>query len=257
MAKSARVSRASGAASARRAQELFTPTERRLLGESDAGRLAQAAPEDVKATLVRTREARDKWRALAGRQNRDAKRSPRAVAEANTRSHAKAEQFAQAVQRLETHLAKSGGPAAAAVRKASGKTPKKLRVAANRKARAGLRAEMRGKTVAAGAAAKPVASAVLKTAAKPVVVAAKPAEVSAPKPAAPSVKVAAKTKSRKAKRPLVAAGPQAVRFDAGKQRSLRAAAKNSRLVAGGLATRRTSHVIATGKRSQARRDKRR
>ena len=52
-------------------------------------------------------------------------------------------------------------------------------------------------------------------------------------------------------------GEPRIRFDAAKQRSARTAAKNSRLKMEGLATRRASHTIASGKRSQARRDKRR
>ncbi|MFM8803427.1 MAG: hypothetical protein ACKOK8_05895 [Planctomycetia bacterium] len=48
-----------------------------------------------------------------------------------------------------------------------------------------------------------------------------------------------------------------MRFDNAKQRSAATLAKKSRLKVGGLATRRGSHVMAAGKRAQARRDKRR
>jgi hypothetical protein len=83
-------------------------------------------------------------------------------------------------------------------------------------------------------------------------VAAKPAAA-----AAAPVVVNAASKKRKLPPAKAAAAAQAIRFDGAKQRSALTSAKKNRLKVGGLATRRGSHIMAAGKRSQARRDKRR
>jgi hypothetical protein len=260
MAKSARGSVASGVSSDR-VRSLCTPAERKLLDMSEGRSLSQAAPAEVQALLGRAREFRDKWRALAGKQSRAAKRAPRAVAEANARSHAKAELFDGAVKRFESQLktlpAKTAASGAAKPTAVRAKPPKRSRVAGHRTARAGLRAELAAKVATfnpspvAKPDAKPVAAAAKRAAvaAKPVVAAAAPA---AAKPAPVS-----KAKQRKLPPAKAAAAAQAVRFDNAKQRSATALAKKSRLKVGGLATRRGSHVMAAGKRAQARRDKRR
>lgn len=254
----------SSAVSLNRLRSLCTAAEQKLLDISESSGLAKAAHTEVQSLLSRARQARDKWRALVGGQTRAAKRSPRAVAEANARSHAKAQLFDGAVKRFEARLATLSSAMADVARSAVKpvaalvKKPKHSRVAGHRKARAGLRAEMAGKVATmnlagAKAVAKPVVS-------KPVVM--KPAVM---KPAAAVatpvvVKAVAAPKAASKKRkqpPAKAAAAQAIRFDAAKQRSARTAAKNSRLKMEGLATRRASHTIAAGKRSQARRDKRR
>jgi hypothetical protein len=261
MAKSARGSVASGVSSDR-VRSLCTPAERKLLDMSESRVLSQAAPAEVQALLGRAREFRDKWRALVGKQSRAAKRSPRAVAEANARSHAKAELFDGAVKRLESqlkaHPAKAAGTAAVKPTAVRAKPPKRSRVAGHRTARAGLRAELAAKVATLNPpvekpAAKPVVSAAKKAAvaAKPVVAAVAPAAVKA----APVAQ--AKVKPRKLPPAKAAAVAQAVRFDSAKQRSAATLAKKSRLKVGGLATRRGSHIMAAGKRAQARRDKRR
>ncbi|MFM8702869.1 MAG: hypothetical protein ACKOHG_03210 [Planctomycetia bacterium] len=259
MAKSARGSVASGVSSDR-VRSLCTPAERKLLDMSESKTLSQAAPAEVQALLGRAREFRDKWRALVGKQSRAAKRAPRAVAEANARSHAKAELFDGAVKRFETQLktlpAKAVAPGAAKPTAVRAKPPKRSRVAGHRTARAGLRAELAAKVAtlnppAAKPAAKPVAAAAKKAA-----VAAKPS-VAAAAPAAAKVVPVSKAKQRKLPPAKAAAAAQAVRFDNAKQRSAATLAKKSRLKVGGLATRRGSHVMAAGKRAQARRDKRR
>lgn len=255
------------AVSKHRQGSLFTPAERSLLDLSTADALAKAALAGVKETLGRMRAARDKWRSLAAEQDRGAKRSPRAVSQANARSRDKAEVFAGAVKRLEAHLAEGGSGKETPVAARGRKTPKKRRTAAHRTSRAGLRATLsRAAAMLNESVAKPAAAAVRKaaaaaastaTAAKARVVdrAGGPAGTSAKQTeSAPAVR---SRSSRKAKKPLVPAASQGVRFDAAKQRSLRTAAKHSRIAVGGLSTRRMSHVVASGKRAQARRDKRR
>jgi hypothetical protein len=263
MAKSSRGSVSS--VSANRLRSLCTPAERKLLDISESPGLSKAAHTDVQALLTRARATRDKWRALVGKQARVVKRSPKAVAEANARSHAKADLFDGAVKRFEAHLKTAGSAATSAAQSAvkpivalAKKTPKRARVTGHRKARAGLRAELASKVatlnrVIAKPAAKPVAS---KPAAP--VVAAKPA-VAAAAPAAVKTVAASKTGSKKRKLPpaKAAAAAQVIRFDGTKQRSALTSAKKARLKVGGLSTRRGSHIMAAGKRSQARRDKRR
>ena len=261
MAKRARRKSSSRVVAAKQRGDLFTPSERSLLDRSTAGALAKAAPAEVKETLGRMRAARDKWRSLAAHQDRGVKRAPRGVSPANARSRDKAEVFAGAVKRLEAHVAEEGS---AKTPPAPGrKTPKKRRVAAHRTSRAGLRAAL-GRAVATlnESVAKPAARAVRKAAAvvAPKADSAKAHSVDAAEAAGVPGKQkppAAAPSAGKARKPAVPVPAQAVRFDAAKQRSLRTAAKHSRISAGGLSTRRMSHVVASGKRAQARRDKRR
>lgn len=291
MAKSSRVSVSPPTgASTDQLRNLCTAAERALLAMSDDPGLSKAVHADVQAILVRTRTFRDKWRALTGEQTRVVKRAPRAVAEANARTRAKADLFDAAVKRVEARL-KALLPAAGEEKRNASKpvsirktTPKRARLAGNRAARAGLRSELtrqvatlnkasakRGtpKPVAAKPAASRVAAAAAAAAKKAVPVTrmveakgeAKPAMKPASKPVSKIVVASAAGKSaarsKKRNRPPAAAAAQAIRFDGGKQRSARTAAKNARLKVEGQATRKGSHVIAAGKRSQARRDKRR
>ena len=291
MAKSSRVSVSPPTgASSDQLRNLCTAAERALLAMSDDPGLSKAVHADVQALLVRTRTFRDKWRALTGEQTRVVKRAPRAVAEANARTRAKADLFDAAVKRVEARL-KALVPAAGEEKRNASKpvitrktTPKRARVAGNRAARAGLRSEFtrqvatlnkasakRGvsKPVAAKPAASRVAAAAAAATKKVVPVTrmveakgeAKTTMKTASKPASKMVIASAAGKSaarsKKRNRPPAAAAAQAIRYDGGKQRSARTAAKNARLKVEGQATRKGSHVIAAGKRSQARRDKRR
>jgi hypothetical protein len=262
MAKSSRGSVSS--VSANRLRSLCTPAERKLLDISESPGLSKAAHTDVQALLTRARATRDKWRALVGKQARVVKRSPKAVAEANARSHAKADLFDGAVKRFEAHLKTAGSAATSAAQSAvkaltgRAKTPKRARVTGHRKARAGLRAELASKVATLNSViTKPAAKLVALKPAAPVV-AAKPA-VAAAAPAAVKTVAASKTGSKKRKLPpaKAAAAAQVIRFDGTKQRSALTSAKKARLKVGGLSTRRGSHIMAAGKRSQARRDKRR
>jgi len=291
MAKSSRVSVSpSPGASTDQLRNLCTAAERALLAMSDDPGLSKAAHADVQAILVRTRTFRDKWRALTGEQTRVVKRAPRAVAEANARTRAKADLFDAAVKRVEARL-KALLPAAGEEKRNASKrvitrktTPKRARVAGNRAARAGLRSEFTRQVatlnkasakrgVSKPVAAKPAASRVAAAAAaatKKVVPVTRMAEAkttmktaskTASKPVSKMVVASAAGKSaarsKKRNRPPAAAAAQAIRYDGVKQRSARTAAKNARLKVEGQVTRKGSHVIAAGKRSQARRDKRR
>jgi hypothetical protein len=169
------------------------------------------------------------------------------------------------VKRFEAHLktlasvVTGAAQSAAASLTGRAKTPKRARVTSNRASRAGLRKEMSRQADSLNRAlAKPAT--VVK--AKPVAPVARAVPASKAAPAIAKVAAVPETgkaaaKSKKRKLPPAKVAVQAVRFDAAKQRSARTAAKNSRLKMEGLATRRASHTIAAGKRSQARRDKRR
>ncbi len=261
MAKSSRVSVSSGSGvSLSKLRSLCTTAERKLLDFSESTGLSKAAHAEVQALLTRARTTRDKWRGLVGQQTRVVKRSPKAVAEANARSHAKAELFDGAVKRFEAHLKTAASAvtsaAQSAVKSLTGrtKTPKRARVTGHRASRAGVRKELSRQLAALNpVVAKPATAKAKPVASKPAVAAAAQAVVKA----TTTSKTASKTISKKRKLAPAKAAVQAVRFDVAKQRSARTAAKNSRLKMEGLATRRASHTIASGKRSQARRDKRR
>jgi len=265
MAKSSRGSVSSKVSvSVDRLRSLCTTAERKLLDMSESSGLSKAAHAEVQAWLARARETRDKWRAMVGKQSRAAKRSPRAVAEANARSHAKADLFDGAVKRFEAHLKTAAAAVTDAAKSAVkpiaalAKKPKHSRVAGHRKARAGLRAELASQVATLNRViAKPAAKLVASKAAAPVA-AAKQA-VSAAAQAVVKATSTSKTASKKRKLPpaKAASAAQAIRFDGGKQRAALTSAKKARLKVGGLSTRRGSHIMAAGKRSQARRDKRR
>jgi hypothetical protein len=265
MAKSSRVSVSSGSGvSLSKLRSFCTAAERKLLDMSESSGLSKAAHAEVQALLARARTTRDKWRGLVGHQTRVVKRSPKAVAEANARSHAKAELFDGAVKRFEAHLKTLAstvtGAVESAVKSLTGrtKTPKRARVTGNRASRAGLRKEFSRQVESLNRVASKPATAK----AKPVAAVARAVPVSKAAPVAAkaaAVPVAGKAAATSKKRKLAPAkaAVQAVRFDVAKQRSARTSAKNSRLKMEGLATRRAGHTIASGKRSQARRDKRR
>ncbi len=246
MAKTSRVSvskRSGGKAD----RSLLTAAERALVDASEGKGLTQATRSMLQSWLTRARETRDKWRGLLGRQTRASKRAPKAVAEANSRSLAKASLFDGVVKRLEAQMA-ALAPTAAKTGKpmASKATPKRVRTAGHRAARAGLKAEMKTKASALNAVVSKPAT---RIAAKAAPAAAKGAVAAKP---------AAKTSRRAGKAELApaVAGGQAIRFDGAKQRLLRAGAKKARLASSGIVTQRGGHAMAAVKRSQARRDKR-
>jgi hypothetical protein len=238
-------------------RDLFTAAERKLLAETAGTALDSADRAAVLDRLKRVRGLRDKWRDLLGHQARKGKRSPQAVAEVNARSREKADLLHAAVARLEQRFAALEG---APTKPAAGSRPvkKSSRVAAHRATRAGMRAALAEKTADLNRGRLP--NSATKPAPKP---AAKPAVASASaaaQPAAATADAAKASRARRQPRPPIAAtvggAAQAVRFDRSKQRSARAGAKQARLALKGVSTRRGGHVLASGKRAQARRDKR-
>ena len=230
-------------------RSLLTTAERRVVEATTGSALAKATQQQVQALAKQARDLRDKWRDLHESQNRSNKRTKDRGA-ANARSREKHELFHGAVARLEARLAEFGGTVVAAVKGVTSRAAGKASVQAKRRsARTGLRTELR--RAAAALSKKPAA-------AKPVVKAAKaqPA-VAKVEPAAPVVKKSAARKPVKAasKKKLAAQGTgQHIAFDAVKQRKARTAATVARLKFDGQITRRGGHMLARGKRSQARRD---
>lgn len=228
---------------------LFTAAEQKLLAESQGTALEKASRAVVHDRLKRVRGLRDKWRDLLGRQVRKEKRSPQALAEANARSREKAEQLQSAVTRLEQRLARfEAAPTTSASARRTVK--KSSRVATHRATRAGVRAAMAKKTATLNLSRPPRAAA-----ARPESAAKKGAES-----AAVAVASDRPLGTRRRTRPPVTAASgvaqRSIRPDRAKQRSARAGAAHARLAIKGVSTRRSGHVLASGKRAQARRDKR-
>lgn len=228
-------------------RSLLTSAERTVLEATTGSALAKATQKEVQKLVKQARDLRDKWRGLHESQSRSNKRTKDRGA-ANARSREKHELFHGAVGRLEARLAEFGGTVAAAVKGVASRAAGKAAVQAKRRsARTVLRTDLR--RAAAALSKKPVA-------AKP---AAKPAAVAAP--AAPAVAVGKKTAAARkplkvaSKKKLTAQGTgQLVGFDAAKQRKARAAATVARLTFDGQVTRRGGHMLARGRRAQARRD---
>jgi hypothetical protein len=243
-------------------RSLLTAAEEKVLHSTMGAAIAKATREQVEATMTRARAFRDKWRDLHAEQTRSTKRSPATIKAANQRSREKHEVFADAVKRLEARLAEFASGVRSAVstqaaRLAAGGKPRKaMRQAVHRETRKGVRGELKAAVadmnrVKQPKAGKPAAKAAVKPAAAP----AKPAAV-AEKPAAP-VTVAAVAKSKKQKKgaaPAAVAAQRQLKFDAAGQRAARTAVKQARLTVKGAKTRRASHLMASVKRSQAKRD---
>jgi len=150
---------------------MLTAAERRVFDSSVGRELVAAGREQLQAAISQARTLRDKWRDLYAQQTRTTKRTAKAGTPANDRSREKSELFAGALVRLEARLAEVGMAMKSAVKKA-GKAataaatsaqkvvatpatrkganpkaarpaPKKVRTAAHRATRAGVRSELK------------------------------------------------------------------------------------------------------------------
>jgi len=238
-------------------RSLLTAAEQKVLSSSMGAAIAKASREQVQAAMSRARTLRDKWRDLHADQTRGTKRSPKAAAGANRRTKEKHEVFDGAVKRLEARLAELAGGVRAAVTKqaarlgAASKPTKAARKVANRGSRASLRSEL--KAAVSGMNRKPKAK-VAKVAApvaKPLAAAVATSAPAATKPTPPN---RAGKKQKRPVAPAAVAAQRPLKFDVAGQRSARSAATAARLKVEGAKTRRGSHLKASGKRSQARRD---
>jgi hypothetical protein len=238
-------------------RSLLTAAEQKVLSSSMGAAIAKASKEQVHAAMSRARALRDKWRDLHADQTRGTKRSPKAGTGVNRRSKEKHEVFDGAVKRFEARLAELASGVRAAVTKqtarlsAATKPTKAARTAVNRGSRASLRKELKEAVSGMNRKQKAKAAKVTKVAAKPVeaaVAVAAPATVKV----APSVRGGKKRKKSVA--PIAVSAQRPLKFDVAGQRSARSAATAARFKVEGAKTRRGSHLKASGKRSQARRD---
>lgn len=251
MAKSSRVKSAARRSAPGRKSGLLTASERKLLAASDSASLARLTAAERQALLVQTRTLRDKWRDLLTGQHRVQKRKATAADGANARTREKADLFDAALRRIEAHSAAApAGQASSAKPAAAGKKTKKSRTAGHRQARAELKAEMAAHTRHLAAARKPAAAVSAR---------AKPATAPKAAPKAPVSRVTAPLVTAESKRSAwkqaAKKAGQRVRFERTSQRAAHAAAKKARLTVSGRTTRLGGHVLASGKRSQARRDR--
>jgi hypothetical protein len=258
MAKSSRVKAAARRAAPGRKSGLLTSSERKLLAASESAGLAGLTVAERQALLVQTRALRDKWRDLLTGQHRVQKRKATAADGANARTREKADLFDAAIRRIEAHSAAApAGQAAAAKPAAAGKKTKKSRTAGHRQARADMKAELAAHTRHLAAARKPAAAvpARAKPAAAPKAAAKAPAP--ATRGAVPPVttRVATVESKRLARKQAAKQAGQQARFDRTSQRAAQAAAKKARLSVSGRTTRLGGHLLASGKRAQARRDR--
>lgn len=238
-------------------RDLFTAAERKILDSSFGSALARATHDQLNAASRQARSLRDKWRDLSASQGRKTKRASGAASTANARSNDKADAFHAAVERFEKRLAELVTTVGATI---GGKGTHPRAKARDKKiaSRASRRTAPRPeKPVAAtprpaAAPAPKPAPAVKPAAAAP---AARPPVVKPiAAPAAPRGRVISK-KARVSRAGLVPqTGTQPVGLDRAKQRSARSAAKAGTFTLGGAKTRRTTHLVATTKRNQARRD---
>ena len=148
---------------------MLTAAERKVFDSSIGKEIAAAGRAELQAAIGHARTLRDKWRDLYAQQTRTTKRMPKAGTGANDRSREKSELFAGALVRLEARLAEVGTAVQAAakqatraVRKAVKPKPaaklqaarpatKKVRTAAHRQTRAGVKSELKRATRAANA----------------------------------------------------------------------------------------------------------
>jgi len=239
-------------------RSLLTAAEEKVLHSTMGAAIAKATREQVEATMARARAFRDKWRDLHADQTRSTKRSPAASKAANQRSREKHEVFADAVKRLEARLAEVATDVRSVVGRqaarltASGRPVKPVRQAKHRETRKGVRSGLKAAVAEINEARQPARS---KAVTKPATKAAVPATAK-PAAAAPVVttKAASGKKQKKGVAPAAVTAQRQLKFDAAGQRAARTAAKQSRVTAKGAKTRRASHLMASVKRSQARRD---
>lgn len=247
----------SGSTTLGQVQALLTSAEKKVLQSSTASAIATATRDQLESVMRRARSLRDKWRDLHAAQTRSTKRSAASGGTKNQRTADKHAVFADAVGRLEARLAAMAGGVAAAVRGAAARrsktSSKKVRVAATRSTRAGVRAKLA--TAVASMNSRAAAAAPSRPAAK--AAGAKAAPATAPVAAKGSAARRGTGTRKKPAAPVAASAQRGLTVTPGGQRAAKAAAKAVRLKLEGGKTRRRGHVVASTKRAQARRDGRR
>jgi len=236
-----------------KAKQLCTAAEFRLVKASRRRDDALPGAAQLKREVVQARKLRDKWRDQYEKQRRAQQQDSRETP-GETRSREKAELFADALGRFETQLKQSADSGRTSPTPTA-PTSKKKRTSAHREARAQTKKQLgekretlQRKMTAAAATTAETAAATSPEA--------KPAPQAGPKKPG---KKSAKKKAGKPAVPKSATSPTAGPTK-GKKSALPSAAgtaaKQQRIKLSGLTTRTRGHVIARGKRNQARRDQR-
>lgn len=217
-----------------KAKELCTSSEYALVTASRTPKVNKLSPEQSRGLAGRARKALDKWQDLSRAQARTG--SP------GERTRLKIELFRDTLGRFEDKAAarSAAGGSAGGVKRAG--ASKQVKAKGHRKARAAVREELAGATVAwdgrakaggSGAARKP---AVKKTKARP------------------GTSAASAKKHRPPLKWADVLGGAKFPGSPDKQRAARTRAKQSRIAESGVTTRVRGHITAAGKRAQARRD---
>lgn len=246
----------------KKARELCNNSEWQLVEACKRDEISTLSETQLKRHVARARKLRDKWRDQAVSQRRKTQQAQNArQTAANARSAEKAELFDEVLARFEKRLGKVASSSESAGSATTKKTPpRRVRSEEHRATRSTVRKKLASKRAkldeqtvldgpassassaaadrAAGSADAPI-SPTLKKKVKKVV-------KKGTKKAAQASKSAAKT----------GAAVKSTKLDRSGQRSAKAAAKAARLDKSGVNTRTLGHISASGKRSQARRDKR-
>lgn len=234
---------------------LCTEPELALVVASRKPELKLLKPAQVERLRERARKLVDKWKDLSREQVRKQSRKVGAVAE-DTRSHQKAEIFAEALAAFDSRLAElQGGSKAKPKPKPAAKKP--ARVAEHRSNRAEVRSALKDKKRVLNASAPKAAAAPMPVPAKaPEPAPAAVQTASSAEPMAPVGPPVLPPRSRKALRSAPPAKGPASRpqKDPAKQLAAVTAAKQARVARSGATSRMKGHVASRGRKAQARRD---
>jgi LmbE family N-acetylglucosaminyl deacetylase len=236
--------------SASRVKSICTSSETALVGASRKPELSQMSAVDIKRLAVRARKLSDKWSLLARGQSRRQRRNT-GVSSVDANTVLKAQIFREALEAFEAQLRsldRSSPPVAKTTR-----TPtKKQRSSEHRAKRAAIRKGMSAVEDLFNAQKRQ------KRSKPPAIVPPAKTEKAMPAAAKPVAKPAVKSAGAKTKtRPPASRDVTALVIDVARQRDAATAAKQSRVVRSGKTGRRFGHLMARGKRVQARRDSKR
>lgn len=216
-----------------KAKELCTSSEFTLVSASRSPQVGKLSPEKSRSLAGRARRALDKWQDLGRTQAR--------MGSAGERTRLKVALFRDALDRFEARAAarRAVGPAAS---KPAGRS-KQARATGHRKARAAVREELAGATASWDKRAKASGSGAVR---RPGVAKAK---------VRPEAPVASAKKHRPPLKWADVLSGSKFPGSPDQQRAARTRAKQSRLAESGMTTRVRGQIAASGKRAQARRDR--
>ncbi len=239
---------------ASKVRALCTSSEVALVRASRRGELDAMTAADLRRLSASARKLLEKWQDL-GRDQSRARNRKVGFGDTSENTRLKEEIFREALARFDEQLARiDQGTAGPASKSQSKKPMKKNRTTGHRSTRTALRKEMIATKKGLNAPiAKQVES---KPATRVPAPAPAPSTANAPAAAAPTAKKTTRApravaKAVPARKPLTLSAA----FPAKEQRKIGGAAKKARLIQSGKKTRVLGHVVASGKRAQARRDR--